>query len=300
MSPSALSLSTSGTTLLVTSSILWGCWSLVCRGAEHASSRPVPAALQTFVVVAAMAVVLVPLAARERATSSTTRDGSWRWLALLGLTDALNSLSFFAAMQHTSVAVAVLCHYAAPLLVARAAPLLLRERRVKGTAGALMLAVVGVVLVLRPWVAVDHDDVVGAGLGLLSAVFYAASVLIGKRLVGHRGNVEVAGWPKLVSLPVIALAVVAGGVVVDVEPLPLAILVGGGVVCGALPLLLFYAGLRRLPASQASVLTLVEPVTAVAIGVVVLREPLTWSVAVGGAFVLVGVALVARTARGGR
>ena len=50
-------------------------------------------------------------------------------LALHGLFDAANAALFFGAVQRGPVAVAVLTHYLAPLLIALAAPWLLRERR---------------------------------------------------------------------------------------------------------------------------------------------------------------------------
>ncbi len=306
MSPAALTppvvrTGTVGALLLVASSLLWGCWSLVCRGAEALSSTPLPAARQTVVVVLVMAVVLVPLAAYRRTTTTTTTTtttapSSTTKLALLGITDALNSLCFFAALQLTNVAVAILCHYAAPLLVAALAPRFLHEPRRHGTLSALTITGVGLVCVLQPWAALHGDDVVGAALGLLSAGFYAASVLLGKSLVGLRSTVDVAGWPKLVSLPVAVLAAFACTGGVEVEPLPLAVLVGGAVVCGVLPLLLFYAGLQRLPASQAGVLTLVEPLTAVVLSAALLGEALGAPVMVGGVLVLTGVVLVARVA----
>ena len=49
-------------------------------------------------------------------------------MAWLGVGDALNAYFFFEAYQRTSVAIAVLTHYLAPLFIAIGAPLLLRER----------------------------------------------------------------------------------------------------------------------------------------------------------------------------
>ena len=84
-----------------------------------------------------------------------------------------------------SVAVAVLTHYAAPLLVAVSAPLVLREQRRPGTLLAVSIGLGGLTLLLAPWrlQQVDSEQLVqGALLGLGSAVFYASSVLFNKRL----------------------------------------------------------------------------------------------------------------------
>jgi DME family drug/metabolite transporter len=154
--------------------------------------------------------------------------------------------------------------------------------------------VVGVVVVLSPWTHVSSGDVEGAGLALLSAVFYAASVFIGKHLLERRRSIEVAAYPKFAAVAVTALGAAAfsGGLHVEFDAL--ALLVVGSVVCGAVPLLTFYRGLSLLPASQASVLTLVEPLTAVIVGVVVWHEPLTAGIVVGGLLVAFAVVRVTR------
>lgn len=299
--PSLFSLSandrTRGVLLLVLSSILWGCWSIVFRTAEQLSTTPLPAARQTAVVMAVQLLLLLPLARRATTTATTTTTTAKNdrfWFVALGVCDALNAMSFFASMQRTSVAIAVLCHYAAPLIVAALAPVVLHEPRRAGTWAALAVAVAGVVVVLSPWANVSAGDVEGAGLALVSAGFYAASVFIGKHLLARRSTIEVAAYPKWSAVAVTAVGAVVFTGGVHVELGPLALLVGGSVVCGALALLTFYRGLSLLPASQASVLTLVEPLTAVIVGVVVWHEPLTAGIVVGGLLVAFAVVRVTR------
>jgi drug/metabolite transporter (DMT)-like permease len=221
---------------------------------------------------------------------------SWLLLLSLGVVDAGNALCFFGAMQKTSVAVAVLTHYLTPLLVAALSPWVLKEPARRSTWGALVVALAGLVLLLRPWADAGADDVTGALLGASSAVFYAANVFGSKRLQDRFDAVELASWPKVTSTAALVLVAFATD-----RALPgtaaLLVLVIGGLVCGALPTLLFYAGLRRIPASQASVLTLVEPVVAVAIGVVVWGEALHPLGVMGGAFVLGAAAWITREGR---
>lgn len=294
-----------GAVLVVAAAALWGCWSIVFKNAERLSSAPLSAPLESTVVFAVMLVTMVPLALYTRAqqTKASTKAStstlaprsaaSWALLFALGVTDGLNALCFFQAMQTTTVAVAVLTHYLTPLIVALFAPLVLGERRRASTFVALAIALLGLVLLLRPWTNVDADDVKGATLGALSAVFYAANVFIGKRLFARFNSFEVAGWPKLTSLFVLAVAAVVAGPV-DVDGAALAVLVVGGLVCGSLPTVLFYAGLQKIAASQASVLTLVEPLVAVVVGVAVWGEPLHVFLVVGAACVLGGALIIAR------
>jgi drug/metabolite transporter (DMT)-like permease len=297
-----------GAVFLVLAAALWGCWSIVFRSAEALSTTPLPASRETAVVFVTILAVMGPLAliSRRRQLVAAAAAGTvmgprgaraWSWMLVLGVTDALNALCFFQAMQKTTVAIAVLCHYLTPVLVAVLSPLVLGERRRPSTLVALGVALSGLVLLLRPWLELSHDDVYGAGLASLSAVFYAATVFIGKGLFGSFNPFEVTAWSKLTSVPVLVVAalVMSGGLAV--EGMPLLVLVGGGVLCGSLPALLFYAGLQRLQASQASVLTLVEPLVAVMVGVAVWGEPLTLLGVFGGGLVLLGALIIAQAGR---
>lgn len=289
-----------GSLLVVAAAGLWGCWSIVFRSAEASSTRPLSAATETAVVFVVMFVAMAPIALwtrRRVVAAGVARRRTRSTLAivgLLGVVDALNALCFFEAMQRTTVAIAVLCHYLTPVLVALLSPLILGEPRRRSTFVALGLSLTGLVLLLQPWGQVGADDVVGAALAAFSAVFYAASLFLGKTLFSSYATWELAAWPKVTSIPilVVAAALSAGGIALEARPG--LILLVGGIVCGALPLWLFYAGLTRLQASQVSVLTLVEPLVAVLVGVLVWGEPLALLGVLGGALVVWGAAIIAR------
>jgi drug/metabolite transporter (DMT)-like permease len=289
-----------GTVLVVAAAALWGCWSIVFRSAEASSSRPLSAAMETAVVFLVMLVAMAPLALWTRrsavqvGTAATRPARAFLVVGALGVVDALNALCFFEAMQRTTVAIAVLCHYLTPVIVALLSPLVLGEPRRRSTLVALALSLAGLVLLLQPWGRVSVADVEGAALASLSAVFYAASLFLGKRLITTFSTWELAAWPKLASVPILVLAAAFASGGLALELAPGLILVVGGLVCGALPLWLFYAGLSRLQASQVSVLTLVEPLVAVLVGVVVWGEPLAAVGVVGGALVLWGAGIIAR------
>jgi drug/metabolite transporter (DMT)-like permease len=56
-------------------------------------------------------------------------------------------------------------------------------------------------------------------------------------------------------------------------------------------MILFTAGLARIPASTASIVSTSEPLTTVVLGIVLLSEPLTPAIVVGGAAILASVVL---------
>jgi drug/metabolite transporter (DMT)-like permease len=294
VSPAALR---SGYAGIVLAAASWGSWSVFLRLAQAA--QPVSPALCSFVVMSTIALVLCPLAlraTRRRAFARSRRE--WALIAAFGVTDALNCVLFFSALSTTSVAVAVLTHYLAPLLVAVGAPLVLGERRRPGTVLAVSIGLSGLTLLLSPWEVTAQPDgklVAGAMLGSCSALFYAASLLINKRLSQSFEASELLVYHMPSALVLVALLVPAGGWVI---PAPsLAWLVLGALGPGALAGVVFMRSLVVVPAAHASVLTLVEPVTALAVGVFVWRESLHLGALLGGVAILTAAYLVVHEAR---
>lgn len=263
----------------------WGTWPLILKRA------PMPAALQSAIVMLVLTVASLPVMLRDRlAVRASPRQ--WLAVAWLGLSDALNIGFFFAAYQRTSVAIAVLTHYLTPIFVAVLAPVVLRERPAARTYGSVAIAFAGLLLLLEPWRAgLSRDDFVGAALGAGSAVFYASNVLVNKRLVSVFSGSEMMFFHGLVTVPLL-FAVVPPAEYGLVTAPSLGVVVAGALGPGALSGLLFVWGLRRIAASHASVLTLLEPFVAVVLAAAVLGEGLGAVPIAGGALILTGAILV--------
>ena len=121
----------------------WGCWSLFLRPTGLSAWETTPLLFLVSGLVLLPFVKLDPIKPRLDRTS-------FKLIVANTLFDAVNVLTFFAAMTVTTVGVAVLTHYLAPLLVAVAAPWVDRER-VRGSLIAALVATLGLALVLRPW-----------------------------------------------------------------------------------------------------------------------------------------------------
>jgi drug/metabolite transporter (DMT)-like permease len=236
----------------------------------------------------------LPILAKDRLRVKRTRF-EWGLIGWLGLSDAMNVLLFFAAYQRTSVAVAVLTHYLTPIFVALAAPLLLRETARARTYVAVAVAFGGLVLLLEPWrhmgSGIGRSDVTGALLGGGSAVFYAANVLVGKRLVPAFSGSELTVFHGVITTAIL-VTLVSPSDVAAVSPGALGLVLLGSLGPGLTSGLLFVWGLRRIAASHASVLTLLEPFVAVLVAAAFLGERLGAVPVAGGMLILGGAALV--------
>lgn len=265
----------------------WGTWSLFLR---PASIDPRWAsAIMLAVVALASAPTLLRNGARGPSEGPPRRVAEWWAIVGLGVFDAANAALFFSAMAVTSVAVAVLSHYLAPVFVAAVAPSVLGTTRAKTALPLTALALLGLALVLEPWRVGDAATLgrplLGALLGAGSAVFYAANVLITKR-VGPRFTAE----EQLVYHSVLSAVLLAAVAVATRAPLPTvrgAALVATASVCiGAVAGLLFLQGLQRIRAEHAGMLTFLEPLTAVMVAWLAWGEQPGFSAAIGGTLVL--------------
>ncbi len=268
---------------------MWGTWRFILLAAEKLApglDARVEGAV-VMLVITLFGFALFPLDPKFERTPRTRLD--WLGVAWLGIADALNVLLLFAAYGKTTVAIAVTTHYLAPIIVAVVAPLVLRERA-KGTWIAAAGGVVGLALLLRPWSsALGRSDVIGALAGAGSAVFYASNVLVNKRLVGKFSPIELMAYHGVVATPFLFLLTPLHMLAALDVPATL-VLIAGGVGPGAMGGILFIWALRRIRAADASTLTLLEPLVAVGIALVVYGErlaPISWL----GASIVLGCAV---------
>lgn len=264
----------------------WGTWTLFLFPAA------LPALLCTAIMFAVMGLSSLPFALVE--TRPVWDRKALTWLLANTACDVLNNLCFFAALHYRNVTIAVLCHYAAPIIIALAAPYVDGVTS-RGVRPAALVALCGLVIVLEPWRAPSTGAVMAALLGFASAVFYAGTVFSVKRLAAAVGTSRAISYHSLLgavlllppTLPHLGEATASGVSYVAI----------GAILLGTCANSLFVRGLARIGAARTAVLTFIEPLVAVAISALVWGEHLPPIAAVGGALVLAAGLHVARQAR---
>ena len=210
-------------------------------------------------------------------------------LALGAVGYGAQSGGYFAALERVDASLLALLLYTFPVIVTVAAIALGRERASRRTAGALVLASVGLVLVLAG--AAGAIDPLGALLGLGAAVVYSAYILSSQGIAGRVGPLALSTVVCSGAAVTMTLAGLARG---DLEPGSVSVegfvwLSGIAVVSTVGAIALFFAGLRRVGPSAASILSTLEPVVTVALAFVVFGEALGAAQLAGGALVLSAV-----------
>lgn len=276
-----------GSLRIAAAASLWGLWPLWVRWSGQGAATATVALL-----VAGLGGLPFALAGPPKARRP---PHAWLLMAVLGLTDACNAGAYFRALSCGAVAPAALSHYLAPVLVALAAPFLLREPRARRTAPALLVALLGTALLITsgPGSGNAAPGSYGCALawGGASALFYAGSILSSRRLSSHFSPAEILSYHAILST--VVLAPVAG---LPRTWQPWLLLVAGSLASALGSGLLFLRGLRDVPAEKAAVLTYLEPVAALGAGFIFLAERPSLLTVAGGTLVIGAGLLVATDA----
>jgi drug/metabolite transporter, DME family len=216
-------------------------------------------------------------------------------LAAAALGVAGYQLCFFAAVDSTGVAVGtVVALGSAPAITGALGLVLGGPAPGRTWMLATALAVAGVALIATAG-ADAQVSAAGVALALGAGASYAAFTVASKGLLDAGHAVEqVMAWAftggALLLVPVLLVADL--GWLASGDGLAMALWLGA--VPTALAYLLFARGLRHLPAGDVATLTLAEPVTATALGVLLLDERPGTAAVAGVALVLAGLAALAR------
>jgi drug/metabolite transporter (DMT)-like permease len=250
-------------------SVVWGIPYLFIKVAVDEGLSP---AFIAWVRVVLAATILLMLA--RRAGLLPTLRGHFRWLALYAVLEVAIPFPLIAAgEQHVSSSLTAIVIASVPLIVALLAIRFDPAERATGRRlVGLLVGLGGVVVLMGIDVAGKSDEMLGAAAILLAAVGYAAGPMILNRKLSTLDTRATMG----ASLAIAGVVLTPFAALSPPSEVPsgdaLASLAVLGVVCTALAFVIFGALIAEIGPGRALVITYVNPVVAVALGVTVLGE----------------------------
>ena len=219
----------------------------------------------------------------------------WGHLAVIAVfANALPFALFSWGQLHVTSAIAGVYNATTPLftvLIAIAA--LPAERATRARVAGLLLGTVGVVIVLGPWREGGANTVLGQLACLGAGASYGVGLVYVRKYVSPL-NVDVLVQTAIqLTLATVMLAVAApfGGGSVDLTWAVTGAVLALGALGTGVALVVYNSLIRDVGATSTSLVTFIVPVVAVALGAVVLAEPITWNLFAGAAVVIAGVRL---------
>lgn len=237
-------------------------------------------------ILAAALIALYLLAARQPIRLAQIRGELP--LLLSGVAMGINWILLFQAYRYTTISMATLSYYFAPVIVTAVSPVLFRERMTKKQLLCFLLSTAGLVLIIGAGeTGGSGTDLTGILFGLGAAVFYAAVILLNKRIR------QVAGihrtFLQLVAAAVILLPYVAltgGSSLGSLSALGFGCLLVVGLIHTGITYCMYFTALRDLSGQEAAILSYIDPLVAALVSVALLGEAMTLWQAVGGAMIL--------------
>ena len=217
---------------------------------------------------------------------------------LMGLVGySAQAAMFFLALDRIGTSLTVLLLYAYPPMVTAAAVVLGRERLTGALLAALAVAVAGLVLLLGDGIGAGADGL-GIAFGVASAVAYSAYILVGDSVVRGTPPVLLSALVATgASISYGMVGLVTGGLDVDVDGTAWSSMVGIAILATFIPVSTFLAGMERVGAATASIVSTLEPAVAVALAAIVLDDDISPAQVAGGLLLVVAIVLCQRARR---
>lgn len=273
-----------GVALIVVSASSFGTLAILGRYA-YASGMDTFSMLFLRFSLAAVLMLVLLYARRERFPRGAVL---LRLVLMGGLGYVGQSFSYLTALKYASAGLVALLLYLYPAFVALLSALVLREQ-ITGLKGlALALALVGTALTVGP----SGGQAAGILLAISAAVIYSVYIIVGAGVMKQVSAIQSS------SVIFASAGAVYGLLMVANQPhLPAS--ATGWIVIGLLvliatvvPVVTFLAGLERIGATNAAMLSTLEPVVTVLLAALLLGEALEPIALLGGALILVAVLLL--------
>ncbi len=225
------------------------------------------------------------------------------------------SMAFFTYLSSislgTPVIKAVFLTYTQPLFIILFGKLILKESITRIKSIAAVLSVAGAALILQIWTidSSSYKPFVGDILAILNGFFYASYIITGRYVRKEKkyNYIATAFWSFVLGLVWLMPGwLLIGFITVDknvagfslvLPSIAWIFLFGFALFSTVLPYILLNKGLKEVDASQAGVMLLVEPISVVLMGVLILQETLNYWQIIGGFLILFSVVIIKNSPR---
>lgn len=210
------------------------------------------------------------------------------FLLLSGMAMGINWMLLFEAYKYTTVSVATLSYYFAPVIVTLVCPILFKEKMTPKQIICFVMSTLGIVMITGVGdVSTSGSNIIGILFGLGAALFYATVILINKFIKGVEGLHRT--FLQFIAAIIILVPYVAATSGVNLRLLNgigWGALLVVGIVHTGITYCLYFSSLKELPGQKVAILSYIDPLVAILISVTILGETMTVLQAVGGILIL--------------
>ena len=213
-------------------------------------------------------------------------------IIISGMAMGFNWIFLFEAYKYTTVSVATLTYYFAPIIVMIVCPILLKEKITLKQWICFIVSTLGIFLIIGITnINISSDHFLGVIFGISAAVFYATVIIINKYIKSisgiHRTFIQFLA-AILVLVPYVLLT---SGFNLSSLELPgwISLLIVGIIHTG-ITYCLYFTSLKNLNGQTVSILSYIDPLVAIIVSFM-LKETMTTFQIIGGVLIIVSTVL---------
>lgn len=199
----------------------------------------------------------------------------------------VNWILLFEAYKYTTVSVATLSYYFAPVIVTLVCPFLFHEKLTQKQIICFVMSTLGLVMITGIGDVSGGNNFIGILFGLGAAVFYATVILLNKFIKNvegiHRTFLQFIA-AIIVLLPYVMMT--SGFTLGTLNATGWINLLIVGLIHTGVTYCMYFSSLKELPGQKAAILSYIDPLVAVLISVTILGETMTLWQMVGGVLIL--------------
>ncbi|MBQ2936040.1 MAG: EamA family transporter [Lachnospiraceae bacterium] len=268
--------------MLITSMSIFGTLGLFVRNIAVSSGE---LALYRAVLAALLIAVFLFLTKQKIPFANIKKEVPL--LLASGVAMGINWILLFEAYKYTTVSVATLSYYFAPVIVTVVCPVLFREKLTVKQIICFVMSTLGLVMITGIGEIGGGKDLIGILFGLGAAVFYATVILLNKFIKNvegiHRTFLQFLSAIVILIPYVIIIDGVSIGSLNGIGWINLLIV---GLIHTGITYCMYFSSLKELPGQKAAILSYIDPLVAVLISVTILGEAMIFRQVIGGLLIL--------------
>lgn len=238
--------------------------------------------------------LVIPAFLRKKKLRNNIGKKNVLLLIVTGILIGLNWLLLFEAYNYTTVATATLCYYMEPTIVVLLSPLVLKEKLTVKKSLCALAAIVGMVFVsgVIEGGSMSFTDLKGVLFGLGAAVLYSAVVLMNKKVPGidayEKTTIQLFS-ASIILVPY--LLIFEDFTAIKLNALAIIMMIIVGLLHTGIAYAMYFGSMDGLQAQSIAIFSYLDPIFAVILSAVLLRESMTLF-GIIGAVLIIGAAMI--------
>lgn len=238
-------------------------------------------------IIATVAIIMYKIISRKKLVFKEIKK-DLPILFISGAAIGFNWILLFQAYNYTTVSIATLSYYFAPVIVMIVCPILFREKLTIKQLICFFMSTIGLIMVIGiGGMEKSNSNIIGIGFGLAAAVLYATVVILNKFIKNVTGIDRTLIQFIAAIIVLIPYIILTTGINIHkLDKIGLISIFILGLLHTGVAYCLYFASLKELKGQEAAILSYMDPLVAIIVSVTILGESINSIQIIGGLMIL--------------